>query len=956
MNDHETQQLNALCEALAAQDINIDTLPEETQHRIQTFVKYSPGFTSACIVSPDLMAPFLELESLRHKNNIKKLKSIIEESILPQEDIETALHHFHKQELIRLAWKDLCELASVETITEEIANLAEAVVDAVYKIELKSMTDEFGSPINEGTGNVSHMSVIALGKFGGRELNFSSDIDLMFVYDANGKTNHPENAISNKDFFIQLAQQICDTLSKPTADGFMYRVDTRIRPEGSSGALAVPLMTIEIYFPTYGQNWERQALLKARPVAGDSQTGKNIMSILTPFSYRKYVDEVEVADVLGGIHELRKRSLSEIGTEEQQKQNFKNGYGGIREIEFFVQAVQLLYGGQYPEVKLTGTLQSLQRMHESHLLPSKEYEFFSEAYRFHRRVEHRMQMVHNQQVYELPTEPEAKNRLSESMGFESYDAFLTRYREITEQVRSMYNEVFKRDEWEHPEEIIIKAEKYQEEIENLLNTFSFQDSRQAFTFLKSLQKSPDLHLQPKTTRLFKAFLPRLLIHLKNSPDADMALANFDKLVDSFKAKTALFQTLCDSPPFLDLMVSVTSNSHFLTTLILRDPSLIESLGRDGVLQQTITRDYLSEHLKNIQKAKPNEDHRTHLLRIQNAAMFQSGVRFLLRLSDIEKMGHGLTEVADFVLSQSMPPVHEMLSERYPEFTKLYAGEMVIVGMGKLGGREFNIASDCDIIMIYPEAFQTEKVTAGEYFHRWGSHYLKYLEDKSAMGFLYEGDARLRPHGGNAPLACSFEAFANYYRENAQFWEKMALSRSRIVVGNDKAQQFLRELKEELLFHRAMNEDETKQLLEMRKKIETEKSKETLKAAPGGIIDVEFLAQALVLRHGYELPSIRLTSTLDVLRVAGEEQLLPAEQINTLINSYSTLREVENRMRIVNNTSIDALPDNPAELEKLTRRCALKTEEGKYTPDEFLAWIGGHTQKVREIYTAYFSNH
>lgn len=954
MNETDLLHLNALSSALAAHDIHYETLPQDTQERIHTLIKYSPGFAAICAAKPEWFIPYFDLELLKINNRIKTLKDKIKDSILMQYDPVQSLHFFHKQELIRLAWKDLCGLATVETITEELANLAEAVVDAVYQIEWNALSAEFGKPMNEDTGMESHLCVIALGKFGGKELNFSSDIDLMFVYDANGETSGGAQSISNRDFFIQLAQRICDTLSKPTADGFMYRVDTRIRPEGTSGSLAVPLMTVEIYFPTYGQNWERQALLKARPVAGDLQTGKKIMSILTPFSYRKYVDEVEVADVLGGIHELRKRSLAEIGIEEQQKQNFKNGYGGIREIEFFVQAVQLLYGGQYPEIKLTGTLQSLRRMHESHLLPSKEYEFLSDAYRFLRRTEHRMQMVDNQQVYELPNEPAAQLRLANSMGFESYNEFRMQYNEITDNVRDMYNEVFKRDEKENAETLIVESEKYSLEIEYLLQTYRFNDVKQAFTFLKSLQKSSDLHLQPKTTRLFKAFLPRLLIHLKNSPDAGMALVNFEKIVESFKAKTALFQALCDSPPLLELLVSVTSNSHFLTTLILRDPSLIETLGRDGDLQQTITCEYLNKHLAIIQNAKPNESLRDHLLRIQNAAMFQSGVRFLLRLTGIEDMGHELTAVAEFVLRQSMLATHDLYQERFPIFTKQYADEIVILGMGKLGGREFNVASDCDIIMIYPEPYQTDEITASEYYHRWSSHYIKYLEDKSALGFLYHGDARLRPHGDGSPLACTFVSFTNYYKEQAQFWEKMALSRARVVCGNEQVHAFLRGLKEEILFQRPMNDEEKQMLLDMRIKIETEKSKETLKAAPGGIIDVEFIAQALVLTHGHKLPSIRLTSTLEVLRIAQQEHLMPEDQINVLLDSYTTLREVENRMRIVNNTSIDALPNNPAELEKLTRRCALKTEEGKYTPDEFVGWINSHTRAIRRIYDAFFA--
>lgn len=949
-NGGDSHRLDALAGALDKAGLPFGELDETWRGRVRCLAKYSPGFGARCADSPETLRAWIE-GGLEERKRVPQLLAELSDGLDSAPDPEMELRRRHRLELIRIAWRDLCGLSSISRVTRELSDLAEAAVRVVYQRHWDAMTAKWGRPQSAEGGGPAGFAIIALGKLGGRELNFSSDIDLMFVYDHPGETDG-ETKLANNDFFIQLSQRVCETLTKPTAEGFMYRVDTRIRPEGSSGSMAASLMAVEIYYHTYGQNWERQALLKARPIAGGAELGKRFMGLVTPFTYRKYVDEVEMGDVLRGIDHLRNRSLKEIGPPAKQAENFKNGYGGIRDIEFFVQAVQLLYGGQYPEIKLTGTLMSLRRMHESHLLHSRDYEFLSEAYRFLRKVEHRLQMMNNRQVYELPSGAEGRSLLAESMGFDSYSEFRALYDEITRRVREIYQGVFKRREWESPEEIILESASYAPEAEELLRLYEFDDPRQAFNFLKSLQKSGDLHLQTKTERLFKAILPRLLVYLKNSPDPGMALGNFERIVNAYKAKTALYQVLCDQPPLLDLLVSVTSNSSFLTSLILRDPSLMETLGREGVLRETVSDDYLPRHFEVIRQAHPREDLQSHLLRVQNAAMFQSGVRFVLGVTDVEAMARELAGIADFILERSMEAANETLAARFPDFARDHGGEIAVIGMGKLGGEEFNVASDCDIVPVFREPRVTAETSSGEYFHRWASRYIEFLQHKSRLGFLYNVDARLRPHGGNAPLACGLKTLAEYYRGNAQFWEKMALTRARFVCGDDTARRFLDELKEEILFSAPPGADDLQSLLDMRRKIEREKSGETLKAAPGGLIDVEFVAQALALIHGHASPAMRKTATLDILRAARDGGFLEPDAADTLIESYRLLREIENRLRIVNNVSIDRLPGG-GELEKLARRYNLKLDARPVTPDGLLQTIGAATRSVRRVFNDFF---
>ncbi|MGI6454556.1 MAG: bifunctional [glutamate--ammonia ligase]-adenylyl-L-tyrosine phosphorylase/[glutamate--ammonia-ligase] adenylyltransferase [bacterium] len=955
MNDHtqESEAHEFLLQSLLENGGPSEELPENLVLGFRKLALYSSRLSTLCLNKPFILK-HLAQDNLKSPRSLQDLYEQLSQHQQEESNPLLALRNFHRTEIIRVAMRDFCELAQIETLAEELSHLADVVIQTVFDCVSHKLIHKFGEPYSHEHHSPAHMCVVGLGKLGGQELNFSSDIDLMFVYDYEGETTGgSEGILDNKKFFTLLVQEVSDILCRPTPEGFLYRVDLRLRPEGDRGAIAVPLMAVELYYHSYGQNWERQSLLKARVVAGSQEVGKKFIKLITPFTYRKYVDEVEIAEVIRSIDSMRMRSLHEIKSEELRWRNFKNGYGGIRDIEFFVQAVQLLYGGQYPEIKLTGTLVTLLRLHQSHLLHSMEYGVLALAYKLLRRIEHHLQMVGEQQVYDLPATTEAQKQLADSLGYPSWDSFWQDYRRNTQAVRKIYEGVFKRQEFQDVAEIIIDSEQFNESVDRLLASYELEDTKKAFTFLKSLQQSSDAHLQLKITRLFKAYLPRLLQYIKNSPDPDLALFNFEKLVASFRAKSALYQSFCDEPPLLDLLVSVTSSSSFLTRLLLRDPSLMEFIGHTDFLNEVITKNVVHEHLRLMNKAYPNAPFRDILLRVQNASMLRSGIRFILGLTDVEHMGRELANVADFVLEQSLPPVTETLRERYPEFTQKYAHELAVIGFGKLGGREFNVASDCDLVFVYPEHHQTDEITSSEYFQRWGSKYIDYLQQKGVLGFLYHVDTRLRPHGQNSPMASSMNSMFEYYRNDAQYWEKMALTRARFVCGNPDVELLLRQLKEEVLFSSSCSRDEIQQVLDMRHKIAREKQDETLKAAPGGLIDVEFIAQTLVLCYGASHPAIRSTSTITNIRNAREAGVMDERDASQLLESYLFLREVENRLRIVNNISLDALPGDPDEMVKLTRRYSLRLDSKDLTAEKFQQMILYHTRNVRRIFDTFY---
>ncbi|MGC9327174.1 MAG: bifunctional [glutamate--ammonia ligase]-adenylyl-L-tyrosine phosphorylase/[glutamate--ammonia-ligase] adenylyltransferase [Candidatus Hinthialibacter sp.] len=954
--DDPSSNLDSLLQKLLEYGVDVSALSDSLLQKLHILSVYSPRLAELGAARPAVLLPILKEGIFEKKYSKYDLKKELEWWIQETGDVDAAVRRFHRSQLIRIALRDLCHAADIQSITEELSDVADLVIEAVFHQQWDSLIQQYGEPLSDESQEPSRMAVISLGKHGGRELNFSSDIDLMFVYNFAGKTAGGEGGfMDNESFFTQLAQNICDVLGKSTSEGFLYRIDNRLRPEGEKGALAVALTAVEMYYHTYGQNWERQMLLKARPVAGDARVGEQFLRLINPFTYRKYVDEVEIAEVLRVVDGMREKTLAKLGSRDKRFYDIKNGYGGIRDVEFFVQAVQMLYGGQYPEIKLAGTLLSLQRMHESHLLHSNDYQTLSESYRFLRRIEHRLQMNADQQVYELPKDDAGRRRLAESMGFNDWDSFYEQYRDYANQVRSIYNAVFHREEWRDHLDFLLEEESYSEEIGDLLRFYEFKDPKRAFLFLKDLGQSPDLHLQPKISRLYKSILPRLLLNLKNSPDPDLALSNFEKLVSSFRARSALYESLSTQPKFIELLASVTSSSSFLTRLVLRDPSLLESLGQSGFLEEKVSSSLLEKHLRYIQNAYPNASIRDHLLRVQNAAMFRSGIRFILGVVNVEKMGANLAEIADFILEKSLSPVKERAAERHPSFAQAYADDAAILGYGKLGGREFNVASDCDLVFLYSESRTVDGVSSGEFFSRWAKYMVQFLEAKSPLGFLYHPDTRLRPHGGSGPEASSIQSFADYYRTRAQFWEKMALTRARFICGNPRVQDFLRDLKEEVLFSAPPSEEDIQAILAMRQKIEDEKKNEKIKAGPGGLVDVEFIAQTILLRFGYEQPALRSTSTFKVLRDAASFNILSPNDSMQLIDSYTFLRDVENRLRIVDNVTLDSLPEREEDLEILTKRYAQHLDVEAITIESFLKSIEKHTKNVRAVFNRFFGH-
>ena len=945
-----------LCAALARQGIPDNELDDETFRALALLVWQSPYLTQMCLADASALACLVREHCLYRARSLREYERLLAPTLEETpERFDTVLRVLHGRELLRIAWRHVCDIADIDHLMQELSDLADSTVRVVTDHAHQDVVRQFGVPRTEADREAS-FTVLAMGKLGGEELNFSSDIDLMFVYRGDGDTTGGESdGTDNRVFFERVATAICDHLSRPTAEGFLYRVDTRLRPQGTKGALVPSLGAVETYYHNWGENWERQALLKLRPIAGDPALGEAIQRILTPFTYRKYVDEVEIAETLRGMDAIRRRMVHGL-TREEQESDVKVGRGGIRDVEFIVQAVQMLYSGQYPEVRLAGTLESLRRMYESGLLHSNDYEALSSGYRFLRRVEHRLQIDQVRQTYRLPHSEKACEDLALRLGFESYAAFEEIYRNVRANVRRIYEGIFGRQEWEDQAEGLLDGGPISPAHRQLLIEHGFDAPDRAYRNLLSLADNPSTpHLKAKTRRLFKALLPRLLLYLKDSPDPDMALNSLEQIVNRLGARTTLYGIMAESPQLVEMLVILTSGSRYLSEILFRDPSLVETLGREDTLQRPLDRSTFKARLELIREADRDErDVHGSLIRFKNALELETGLRYLLGISDVQTLGADLAAAGEFILQEVVLRTAEAIRDRYPRFFETSSEKFGVVALGKLGGQELNFASDLDLIFLHEECDVPEEILPVEFFSRWAAKISAFLSEATPFGRLYECDSRLRPHGKSGALSTGLPAFDRYVRNNAQVWERMALTRCRPVAAGEEWQRRFNQVWRDTLFSRPFTESDCEEVVKMRFRIEREKSDEALKAGPGGLVDVEFIAQTLVLRYGREYEALCGRSTPDVLAAAKDLGLLPSESSLQLRRSYLFLRDIENRLQIVNRLSIDSLPEDKTELERLAKRCFPQRSHPGLSGQYLVQEVESHTSRIREIFRQFFN--
>jgi glutamate-ammonia-ligase adenylyltransferase len=868
-------------------------------------------------------------------------------------EVLASLRRFKRRETLRIAYGDIVRNQPVETVVRQISYLADAIVEAAVEIARRQMVPQYGRPLRPD-GEQSRFAVLGLGKLGGNELNYSSDIDLIFLYEQEGQTDARRN-VTNQEYFERLVKEVIRLLTEPTDLGAAYRVDLRLRPEGSLAPLCLSFDSTLSYYDVKGRTWERQAFVKARPIAGDRDLGVELLARLEPWIYRRYLS---LADITG-IKSLKRRIERRTEREGEEVRNVKTGHGGIRDIEFVIQFLQLLNGGALPDVRSGNTLDAIARLEKAGSLTPDERAKLEDNYNMLRKLEHRLQIMFDLKTHVLPTSRDELARLAVRMGYAGTDqksplqAFQEDYARRTNQNREMLDHLlhnaFPADGASEPEvDLVNDPDPAPERIQEVMGRYPFEDVPAAYQNLMELATEKIRFLSTRRCRHFLAAIaPRLLAAIAQTPEPDTTLVNLSRVSDSLGGKAALWELFSFNRPSLELYVRLCAACPYLAGILTSNPGMIDELMDSLLVEHLPTLPLLEDALSELCKGAENIDPILHSFK--NSQHVRVGVRDVVGKDDIRATHAALSDIAEACLKQiaereyqklvnkfgmpliARPTDEELKNDILRRFWEHFApreGDVcrpVVLALGKLGGREPNYHSDLDLIFLFESGGHTKgrnrEANGGtinsHFFSEFGQRLIRVCNEIGPFGRLYEVDARLRPTGKSGALAVSFDTLERYFAEGAaQLWERQALCKARPVFGSEEARQHAMEIVARAAFGTAWRPKFAAEIRQMRMRLEETASKRNLKRGPGGTVDTEFLVQMLQLKHGGSDASIRVPGTLDALTALEQGGYLPSDDAEYFRGSYRFQRSIEARIRLMDAAGRHELPENERELAKL----------------------------------------
>ena len=868
-----------------------------------------------------------------------------------------ALRRFKYRQLLRIASRDLLGDADLTVTTEELSHLADVCLGEAWRMADGAARARHGAPL-DADGGETGVAVIAMGKLGGEELNYSSDVDLMFVYGADGETTGgPDGRLSNGDYFSRVCRDLVASIESVTEEGYAFRVDLRLRPEGRMGPVVLSLDGYRTYYTGRAELWERQALLKARIAAGAERVGARFADLARHVVYRSGVDE-SILDAIRGMKREIDRSLAGRGGE-GARQNVKLGRGGIREIEFIVQALQLLYGGDDPWLRERNSLKALFRLTERGYLPPARGHMLSSALVHLRTVEHRLQILEEFQIHTLPTAAAARGRLARRLGINrpamaAARAFDARHRRITADVHRAFREFF----GGRP------ARARRPRLPSLLSlqATGFRDPERARQNLGLVLEGRPLvpyagALQAALERLY----PALLDALWKSPDPDEALNQFERFLAAAGPRVGLVELLAADADVLTGLMRLCAGGDLLTQLLITQPELLTSLADQRRLTERKTRRAFRAALAPVfAPGLPDADRRDRLRQIKQGEELAVVWRYLLGATGIEGYSREMTALAEATLTAGWLLALAPLVERHG-IPRDGAGAFipaVIVGVGKLGGRALTTGSDLDLFVIFGDDGTTDgphPVDAHTFYGEAVERLAGALGDITPAGVAFPVDLRLRPGSKGSGFAATLAAAERYYVEYGDLWERQTLTRSRLVLGDRRLARQVRALLRRLVYQAPLPPRALEEIADVRARMEHELARETpgrvhVKLGRGGIVDVEFLVQAQQLVHGREHPEVRVPGTRPALAALGRAGALPPAVATALAEHYRFLRRVSTALRL-----LSARPPDTLELAgPMPARVA--SALGYASREAFLDDYRARTNAVRGVYEEHMREH
>ncbi len=929
-----------------------------------------PDWWSAPAFDPEV------LQQPRQKQGLQREVGSWLKPLLSAREYKAALaqlRQFKQREMLRIAARDLARLGGVPEVIGEISNVADVCLEAVYQVVRQQLADRFGRAYHrdaEGSWRTTGLVVIGLGKLGGQELNYSSDVDVLFVYEEEGsvfgsppsQSQVPGQAMSNHAFFTRLVENFVAEVTRLTPEGSLFRIDLRLRPEGNAGPLVRSLAGFENYYAQWGQPWERMMLIKARAVAGDTALASEFLEMIQSFRYPRTLGERILKEVAG----MKTRIENEVLKGDEVERNVKLGRGGIREIEFVVQILQLLHAGHQPFLQGASTLQVLDKLVQYNRLAASDAQDLNQAYCFLRQVEHRLQMESNLQTHTIPADRQSLARLAALMGFNSPEPFTIALRKHTGQVRQTYDQLLKIKVEESKLNLPAQFEGQVQEWKRLLQRHAFRDPDQALRLLKLFVHGPGyVHVSNRSVELARELIVRILalcpqqtltdqqsgvdslptlnaineVNLTTASatakclsDPDRVLARLDSFIAAYGARATLYEMWASHPSLFTLLIWLFDRSEFLAEIAIRVPDLVDELEISGRLLRAKT---AAEILKDLRHGRADADQKLWLRRYHQAEFMRIGLRDILELADEEQNLVELSALAEACLQYAL--------EAAQRECRIKAAPLVVIGLGKLGGEELTYGSDLDLLFVADARTKNLARLQGL-----AVKVMDLLSSQTEMGVAFATDARLRPDGAKGLLVNILPAYEDYYRHRASLWEIQALTRARPIAGNFELGRSFRKMAAELTDFShpstplaAYTPNWKQGIAKMRQRIENERvpaGQQTLafKTGQGGLMDAEFIAQMLCLAQGWQEPN-----TLKALEKALEAGVLPDASL--LIDNFRKLRRIECILRRWSYMGETELPHDPAPLYRVAVRCGFPHAEA------LLQAVSQYRAAIRAVY-------
>ena len=834
-------------------------------------------------------------------------------------ELMAALRIFRHQEMLRILWRDYAELASVEDAFEALSQLADCCIRAAVSRSATALEEKYGVPVGAESGQPQPLVVLGMGKLGGNELNFSSDIDLIFAYPEAGHTQGGRQELDNQAFFIRLGQMVIRLLDAVTEEGFAFRVDMRLRPYGDSGALVGSYNALEVYYQEQGREWERYAMIKARPITGTPEAQVSLMSMLESFVYRRYTDFSVIA-ALRDMKSMMRAEVTRLGIDD----DLKRGAGGIREIEFVAQSLQLIHGGRIPEIRSRSLLSTLAALARAEVLSADQARRLATHYRLQRRVEHALQAMQDRQTQSLPREPVPQAQLALLSGFADWATLEAHLSEARREVEDLFNDLIAEPTSEAPEEMTRAPNSSRVSFsllgENALREIGYPRADESWAAVESfLDNAWVAALQPEGRRRLEAFLPLLCEMAAATPEPDSALTRSLPFVRAVCRRSAYLVLLQENPRALEHLLTLVASSIWLSERLAARPELVDELLHESTLYSAPSREELHALVRQQLLRIPEGDleaQMSALSRIKDGVILRVAASELTGTLPIMKVSDNLTFLAEVMIEQAVALARAELVQRYGEPQSESAG-FAVMAYGKLGGLELSYGSDLDLVFVFDGA---EGETAGpkvvdntRFYTRLAQRVVHVLSAQTYSGRLYEVDLRLRPDGDSGLVATTLSSLRRYQRESAWVWEHQALVRTRVVAGDASLKASLEALRVEILAMPRERPAVAAAVCEMREKMRAEHSASgrtgsrfDLKRDSGGIVDIEFVVQYLVLAYAHQ--HIALTQWPDVIRlldVIEHAGLMSTRDAETLSQAYLAYRSETHAL---------ALQGHPAETD------------------------------------------